>query len=215
MDTKILSSDCFQLSDFEMSMKKWLSSMDDVSPHDELENVVDLPSAELQEACSSVEVEANSLDSDMFNPSDDFAPECEWQIHSPSSPLSSFEMEECNETEVPEELDDVVQRERSELASILLKFGIVLKAQDALLNFMKNANSKTLAKLPRSGRSVRPTPLDHKIMNVSPGELVHFGIENVMGSCASPLLYYPKKTVVELAINIDGVPIFKSSAFDF
>lgn len=66
--------------------------------------------------------------------------------------------------------------------------------------------------LPKDVRTLLKTPKTHEIINVYPGSYIHIGVEYMV----SPILvaYFDKlkcTNLIQLSINIDGLPITKNS----
>lgn len=62
--------------------------------------------------------------------------------------------------------------------------------------------------LPKDARTLLKTPKVYEVLNVAGGSYYHFGIENWVMSIASGI---EDVTEVSLQVNIDGLPLFKSS----
>lgn len=84
----------------------------------------------------------------------------------------------------------------------------------ALGGLLKLLNSHSCFKsLPKDARTLLKTPRTTITSLISDGEYVHFGLENAIRVLAKDLPNLEKK--IQLYINIDGIPIFKSSSIQF
>jgi len=89
-------------------------------------------------------------------------------------------------------------------------FGVVLRAQNAILRFIRDLPPELKEKLPLDGRTLRPPKIKHTISDLHPGEFVYFGIENVL-SFGGATLFDPKAPEIRLSVNIDGLPLYRNA----
>lgn len=97
----------------------------------------------------------------------------------------------------------------TELALWSVKNKVTLKATSALLKILKNHPG--FENLPADGRSLLKTPRKIPIKTVAPGHYIHFGLRQ----CILRVLGSTCVDVVKLQINIDGIPVARSSAQQF
>jgi hypothetical protein len=96
------------------------------------------------------------------------------------------------------------------LASWAIKHNITQSALSDLLKLLKNHGH---AVLPSDGRTLLGTPRRTLIREVKPGFYWHAGLENGLVSCLSQSKYNLESVnKIELAINIDGLPLSRSSS---
>ncbi|EZA56037.1 hypothetical protein X777_04040 [Ooceraea biroi] len=70
-----------------------------------------------------------------------------------------------------------------------------------------------LSKLPQDARTLLSTPLQYVVKTIEPGEYIHFGLCNgIKRSIEEQTLI---TTTIQVAINIDGLPLSKSSVNSF
>lgn len=98
------------------------------------------------------------------------------------------------------------------LGEWVTKFSISHSAVNALLLILRNHHSY----LPKDARTLLKTAKNYNIINVDGGFYYHFGISYSV-KLVFPSLNVPLETVEEfsLQINIDGLPLFKSSNAQF
>jgi len=68
--------------------------------------------------------------------------------------------------------------------------------------------------LPRTARTLLNTPKakDHSIINIHPGSYIHLGVEYMMAKFLTVHLeLFDNETIIELGMNVDGLPITSSS----
>jgi len=84
--------------------------------------------------------------------------------------------------------------------------------QIALTHLLKILKSYITDDLPIDVRTLLKTPRTTKIKEVIPGEYYHFGLQNgVINFLKQHDSFSLTKTDIEIIINIDGLPISKSS----
>ncbi|KAJ8936170.1 hypothetical protein NQ314_012466 [Rhamnusium bicolor] len=103
---------------------------------------------------------------------------------------------------------NVAQSLSTQLIDWSLKHNIAHVAINDLLNVLKPFHPE----LPLDVRTLLQTPKKKDLININPGEYYHFGLE----SCVKKLLIrYPNTVgdlgIIQLLINIDGLPLSKSS----
>lgn len=75
---------------------------------------------------------------------------------------------------------------------------------------MKNLSPAAQRQLPTDVRALRPKPLPVKFHRVEPGRFAYFGIQSTLNIPGTEL-FDPKMSSIHLTINIDGLPLFRSS----
>lgn len=96
------------------------------------------------------------------------------------------------------------------LKSWTFKHRINRSALNDLLVFLK---SDGYQQLPIDSRTLLKTPKTRDVINVEPGKYVHIGIQSGINGILHHLNHIPKE--ISLDINIDGVPISRSSSSSF
>nr|XP_055037851.1 uncharacterized protein LOC129425744 [Misgurnus anguillicaudatus] len=126
--------------------------------------------------------------------------ECEEEISSEDSNDSdSNESFSCNDL-------------ASSLSGWAVKFGVSLVALTALLSILKVHHPF----LPKDGRSLLQTTKRYLVDKVAGGTYHYFGILKSLGKTLENLsLKVPDRHVFRLQLNIDGLPLFKSSSLQF
>jgi len=95
------------------------------------------------------------------------------------------------------------------LRSWVIKYNVSHNCCNSLLKLMKSEGLK----VPNDIRTLMKTPKTHNIVNISNGSYIHLGIENML----LPILnknnadIYIPYHVIKIGINIDGLPISRSS----
>lgn len=95
---------------------------------------------------------------------------------------------------------------KSEIAAWAIKHTITTSATNDLLNILR----KFFPFLPKDARTLKQTPRDAPIVAIQGGNYVHYGLKDCLTdflSCTKKYL----KTSIDLNINIDGLPVAKSS----
>lgn len=88
-----------------------------------------------------------------------------------------------------------------------------LKALLDILQSLSSEESNNLSKLPRDPRTFLYTPKCTIMRNVSPGHYCHIGIQQGLESHYKKFNEKPASTdAIEIGINIDGLPLSKSSS---
>ncbi|KAF0745856.1 Uncharacterized protein FWK35_00024025, partial [Aphis craccivora] len=97
---------------------------------------------------------------------------------------------------------------KDKIRSWILHHKVSHSCANSILKIMKSEGLQ----VPSDVRTLMKTPLSHKIVNMDNGSYIHFGLEKML----TPILkkYFNKidlNNVLKLGINIDGLPITKSS----
>ena len=108
--------------------------------------------------------------------------------------------------------DDAVTRQKNEICALFSKHGCTEAAQRDFLNAFRTIRPETQRSLPVQGRTLRPGTIPHIILQLEPGELAYFGITSILSLSR---FYDPNENIIRLSINIDGVPPFRSSSYNF
>jgi hypothetical protein len=97
-----------------------------------------------------------------------------------------------------------------EIQAVFIKHGTTLAAQSDFLKIMRHLRSDTQEALPKDGRTMRPTSLNPTVTEMKPGSFAYFGISKIVNIPGANLID-PTATVLKLTVNIDGLPLFRSS----
>lgn len=99
-----------------------------------------------------------------------------------------------------------------ELAHWSVKHSIRRDALDDLMVLLNGANPKM--NLPKHSRTILRTPREKAVIAQDGfgGEYWHYGLEKALICCLKNLRHYP---IVNININIDGLPLFESSKVEF
>lgn len=118
--------------------------------------------------------------------------------------------------DLEEQLGDmnIVQQQKNEICKAFARFRFTEAAQREMLRIMRHIKPETQQDLPIQGRTLRPGRLPYTLVEINPGELLYFGIINIL-SCSVTKFFDPTNPVIKLTLNIDGVPLFKSSSYNF
>ena len=98
------------------------------------------------------------------------------------------------------------------LSEWAVTFGITMEALSALLRILQ----PVLKDIPKDPRTLLKTKTSYNIQKKCGGEYYHFGIKNNIVNIIS--VQYdcePIAQTLQLQINIDGLPLFKSSSHQF
>ncbi|CAG9762680.1 unnamed protein product [Ceutorhynchus assimilis] len=100
---------------------------------------------------------------------------------------------------------------RDELSGWCLKNNITHNAASELLKILKPHHPE----LPMDARSLLVTPRNISVKNIHPGTYYHFGLEKCVSNLFS--LSNPEESTdtIEILVNIDGLPLAKSSGSQF
>lgn len=96
-----------------------------------------------------------------------------------------------------------------ELRSWALKFHIKRRAITGLLKILK---CNGMSYLPKDSRTLLQTPRKVNIENIVGGKYWHQGLKNALSPIFSSL---NKDITLQMNINIDGLPLYKSSTIEF
>ncbi|XP_065215752.1 uncharacterized protein LOC135842292 isoform X2 [Planococcus citri] len=111
-----------------------------------------------------------------------------------------------------------------ELKFQLLKWGhenkITRECGNQILKIVKQIQfSDVLEKLPTDFRTVMAVPLNKEtsptIISKCGGQYIYFGIENFLNTVGGQPYFDPTSSALKLSINVDGLPISKSSTKQF
>lgn len=121
------------------------------------------------------------------------------------SDQSTSSEDECNSAQEP---TNIVTQQIRKIQRIFVKYPQMSRTcKDELLQCMKELAQETQEALPKSSRSLRLKPIKHSTYYVPPGRVCYFGIKRVLNTSVVKL-FNPRKTTVNLILNIDGVPLF-------
>lgn len=98
----------------------------------------------------------------------------------------------------------------SELRTIFTSYSVKTRAQDRILHFIKNCPVDVLRSLPCNHMTLRLPTLPHVRYPLPPGEMIYFGIEQLL-HLPKVTLFNPNANVIRLSVSIDGVPIFRDA----
>lgn len=99
-----------------------------------------------------------------------------------------------------------------DLANWSLKHAIRRDAIDELLGILNEVNPEM--KLPKHARTILKTPIEKQDIAEDGfgGQYWHYGLEKGLVTCLQNMDYSP---IVQLNVNIDGLPLFESSKMEF
>jgi hypothetical protein len=93
-------------------------------------------------------------------------------------------------------------------------FGITRETGNALLHIMRcYGNGVQMDLLPKDSRTLVGHNGKIDVKQVSSGHYTYIGIKTHILSSAK--LFDPSSTVLQLTVNVDGVPLFKSSSLQY
>lgn len=111
---------------------------------------------------------------------------------------------DCEENDLAEKLHD-------DLCSWVSKNKIAMTALKELLGILRQFHPS----LPKDPRTLLKTPQNFIVKSVGAGSYYHFGIWSTLTDVVAGLDLNLSSCHVQLQINIDGLPLFKSSATQF
>lgn len=121
------------------------------------------------------------------------------------------------QNDLPAPQEDSKLRTGKNLQNWMINYRHQLSEQS--MNELLHLLKPEIPHLPKNCRSFLKTPVtcQYPIKNVSPGKYCHFGIERGITKLleSSPGKEFPKDLVILLDINIDGLPLSKSSTSQF
>lgn len=79
-----------------------------------------------------------------------------------------------------------------------------------LLKFMKSLTPELLPNLPIDGRTLRGHQIEHSWRKVPPGEMVYFGIQQMLEYGGS-VLFDENCNQINLSLNMDGLPLSRAA----
>ena len=131
-----------------------------------------------------------------------------------SLPNSDIDSGDCGLNGGDDDKNDV--DDTRDLASCLRdwsrQFGISLIALSALMSILKVHHPS----LPKDARTLLKTQISHAVSSLAGGSFHYFGIQNMFSKIFQRLAFIvPDSYNFKLQLNIDGLPIFKSSAVQF
>ncbi|XP_065660102.1 uncharacterized protein LOC136084017 isoform X1 [Hydra vulgaris] len=100
---------------------------------------------------------------------------------------------------------------RFNLAQWSIEFGITEKALSSLLKVLQN----WFPELPNDSCTLRQTKLVMSVDKISGGQYYHFGVESGIKSSISNLIFFNDLNCISIQVNIDGLPLFRSSNGQF
>lgn len=105
---------------------------------------------------------------------------------------------------------------KQELQQWVCKFNISHEATTSLLQILKNVtNVSELHNLPSNSRTLLHTPKDVPLRDVPPGKYFHYGLKNAIVDQLMTLDINQISRNIEINVNIDGLPLTKSSKSQF
>lgn len=95
------------------------------------------------------------------------------------------------------------------LRSLFVQFKVSHNFGNCLLTVLRDEGLD----VPKDIRTLMKTPKNHEIINISGGSYVHFGLKNMLLPilCRNNAQTYINSHIIKIGINIDGLPISKSS----
>lgn len=115
-----------------------------------------------------------------------------------------------SESSENENLDDASMSDQ--LSEWAVNFGITMEALSVLLRILQ----PVLNELPKDPRTLLKTTISYNIQRKCGGEYYHFGIkQNIINILSAQSEIEPTYQTLQLQINIDGLPLLKSSNNQF
>ena len=118
------------------------------------------------------------------------------------STSTAFPSVPCTETEISSR-----KKAMNKLQTIFTVNGATTKLRNEILQFIRSESDAVLKSLPLDYRTLRSAPIDHDIYNLPPGQMIYFGIENIL-TLPGVTLFDHNKNEIRLSTNIDGLPLF-------
>lgn len=97
----------------------------------------------------------------------------------------------------------------------LCEYNITHRATAALLKILKHVNINELQDLPLDPRTLLNTPKNTVVREVPPGRYFHYGLRNALIDTLKTIDLSRIQKNIEININIDGLPLAKSSKSQF
>ena len=104
---------------------------------------------------------------------------------------------------------------KTNLADWVTKWKINQNAADDLLNLLRNNPKLQEENLPKSCRTLLKTPRSVTVREIKPGVYYHFGIFKTLEKLMKFLIFAEIPDCIEILVNIDGLPLAKSSGSKF
>ncbi|XP_066932759.1 uncharacterized protein [Clytia hemisphaerica] len=114
-----------------------------------------------------------------------------------------------SDNEIDECLDVCAQTLKSELASWASKTRLPRDSTNELLGILRNHGIE----VPKDSRTLLKTPRSVEVLKKCGGTYFYFGIRN--GICSAMNFLSDPVTAIELAVNVDGLPLEKSTSSQF
>lgn len=96
-----------------------------------------------------------------------------------------------------------------------INYKIPHNALNNLLGILSNATNDCLRQLPRDARTFLLTPRNVVTRTVDPGTFYYFGLQNSIQNQYLINQLAPSDKLIEIAINIDGLPLSRSTSSQF
>lgn len=125
---------------------------------------------------------------------------------------SSFNNFRC--TMIGQDKNILINNERTDQVKLkqwAISNNITHTALDSLFSILSNASPGSFSSLPKSSRTFLKTPTNLQTKEVEPGEYYHFGIKKSLEFLFQKLKLTPSSENIQIGINIDGLPLAKSS----
>lgn len=98
--------------------------------------------------------------------------------------------DDCDDAMLPQvQYVDIVERQKQEIQSIFVKYGLVRPCRDALLDFMRKLKSQTQEALPKSSQSLHLPLLKYTLYDVPQGGKLH-------------ILVFPMFSILQQSISL-------------
>jgi len=112
---------------------------------------------------------------------------------------------------------DVISKTfKEQLKKWACEYNITHRATGALLKLLKNVKDiNELEDLPLDPRTLLSTPKHIVVRDVPPGKYFHYGLENALTDILKSVHLNTVPNNIEININIDGLPLTKSSKSQF
>lgn len=116
---------------------------------------------------------------------------------------------------IEEQNSPEVIQDKIKLLKWSIKYGVTKDAFDDLLGILKDINDDTKTSLGKDSRSIKPRLRKHiRVVNMSPGHFAYIGIKETL-DLPNCHFFNKEDKVLNLSINVDGLPAFNSGTNEF
>ncbi|KAF0701787.1 Uncharacterized protein FWK35_00033867, partial [Aphis craccivora] len=112
--------------------------------------------------------------------------------------------------------DSTISNDQMDICDKLRNWNVEFNVSHNCLNKLLNILKSEGLNVPKDGRTLMNTPKKHNILSMEPGTYVHFDINQIISSLLHRHEFdLSDITDLKLGINVDGLPISKSSKSQF